>query len=81
MIAATSTANLISGAGSSYNAAPIAGSGNKVTFSSSITEWMAKTGRPTPATNAELGTQFYLKITLDDNSTLITEPLRVFVIP
>lgn len=84
VIAASAPAGLLSAA-ANYIDAPIPGNGNKVTFASTLATWMAKTNRNLPANNAinavELPLQFYLKITLDDNSTLITEPLRVLVVP
>jgi len=84
VVAATSPSGLFSSA-ASYITAPIPGNGNKVTFASSLAAWKTITGRvlpdPDPNTQvAELPTQFYLRITLDDNSTLITEPLRVLIV-
>ena len=86
VVASTAAAGLLpSSSAANYLSAPIPGNGNKVTFASTLATWMAKTGRTLPANNAinavELPLQFFLLITLDDNSTLITEPLRVLVVP
>jgi hypothetical protein len=77
-----------------YAAGPVAGNGtNKITFNTSITEWDAKNPPLPPSTvsripannppiNAvELPTQYFFLITLDDNSTLVTEPIRVLLVP
>lgn len=68
-----------------YITTPIAGSGNKVSFSTTLTQFTTKTGRAVPANNAanavELPLQFFFLITLDDNSTLVSEPVRVLVVP
>jgi hypothetical protein len=70
-----------------YNAAPIAGNNsNKITFATSLTEYTAKTGVAVPANNpptngVELTRQFYFLITLDNNETIITQQVRVLVVP
>lgn len=68
-----------------YIATPIAGTGNKATFSTTLTQFTAKTGKAVPANNAanavELPLQFFFLVTLDDNSTLVSEPVRVLVVP
>lgn len=86
IVAATAPTGLLpSSTAANYLTAPIPGNGNKVTFASTLATWMARTGRTLPANNAinavELPLQFFILITLDDNSTLITEPLRVLVVP
>lgn len=67
-----------------YINAPIPGSGNKVSFSTSISEYTTKTGAGIPpfgaAAQVELANQFYFLITLDDNSTIVSEQIRVLVI-
>lgn len=69
-----------------YNTAAIAGSGNKVTFSSTLAEYTSKTGRAVPGNNppvnaVELDRQFYFLITLDNNQTLISQQVKVLVTP
>ena len=70
-----------------YNAAPIAGNGsNKITFTTSLTEYTTKTGTAVPANNPpmngiELTRQFYFLVTLDNNETIVTQQVRVLVIP
>lgn len=69
-----------------YNSAAIPGSGNKATFSTSLSEFTSKTGRAVPANNppvnaVELDRQFYFLVTLDNNETLISQQVRVLVIP
>jgi hypothetical protein len=68
-----------------YNTAPIAGSGTSVTFTTSLTEYSAKTGLP-PPTTATAGTAtsflaryFYFLITLDNGQTIIPPAVRVYV--
>lgn len=86
-IAASTTYSAIQGLGSSiyYTAAPIAASGTSVTFNTSITEYFAKhpmvpVSNPAAAANAELGRRFYFLITLDDNSVIVTTPVRILVL-
>ncbi|MBO9632130.1 MAG: hypothetical protein J7578_03360 [Chitinophagaceae bacterium] len=69
-----------------YKNTPIPGSGNKVSFATSLTEYNAITGRNIPANNppvnaVELPQQFFFLVTLDDNSTLVSEPVRVLIVP
>lgn len=86
VVAATGPSKLLGvGADPDYINAPIPGSGNKASFSSTLTEYTAITKRNVPANipkiNAvELTAQFYFLVTLDDNSTIISEPVRVLVI-
>lgn len=65
-----------------YNTAPIAGSGTTVTFSTTLTEYTAKTGLAVTASGAAtsfLGRYFYFLITLDNGQQLIPLPVRVYV--
>jgi hypothetical protein len=62
-----------------YNTAAIPGSGKTATFNTTLTEYIAKTGQAVSATNAELTRRFYFLVTLDDNTEVITEPVRVLV--
>ncbi|QEC44417.1 hypothetical protein [Pseudobacter ginsenosidimutans] len=68
-----------------YINTPIAGTGNKASFASTLTQFTAITKRAVPANNAanavELPLQFFFLVTLDDNSTLVSEPVRVLVVP
>jgi hypothetical protein len=78
--ASTSYTSIQSATSTSYIAAPIPGSGKTVTFNTTLTEYMTKTGTVTvPATNTELAQRFYFRITLDDNSIVYSEPVRVLV--
>jgi PBP1b-binding outer membrane lipoprotein LpoB len=63
-----------------YTSAPIPGTGTTATFNTTLTEYVAKTGQAISASNTELTRRFYFKITLDDNSVIITEPVRVLVL-
>jgi hypothetical protein len=65
-----------------YITGPVVASGpTTVTFTTSIAEYAAKTGTSAaPPSNAELGRLFYFIITLDDNTVIITDPVRVFVV-
>jgi hypothetical protein len=62
-----------------YNTAPVLGSGKTATFNTTLTEYTAKTGQPVTATNTELGRRFYFLVTLDDNTEVISEAVRVLV--
>lgn len=65
-----------------YNTAPIPGSGTSVTFTTSLTEYTAKTGLAvTTAGTATsfLGRYFYFLITLDNGDQVIAVPVRVYV--
>ena len=70
-----------------YTTAPIAGNGtNKITFNTSLTEYTAKTGAAVPANTppmngVELTRQFYFLVTLDNNETIVTQQVRVLVVP
>lgn len=82
-IAANTTYTAIQSTGTTgfYTSAPIAASGTTFTFNTTIAQYF--TVHPpvaaTPA-NAELARRFYFKITLDDNSVIISEPVRVLVL-
>lgn len=70
-----------------YPGAPLAGNNtNKITFNTSLTQYAAQSGNSIPANNpplnnVELAKQFYFLVTLDDNSTVITQQVRVLVVP
>ncbi|GAC1416882.1 MAG: hypothetical protein NVS1B13_18840 [Flavisolibacter sp.] len=67
-----------------YSAGPIAGSGTSVTFTTSLSEYYAKypptKANPATTENNELPRRFYFLLTLDDGTTIITEPVRVLVL-
>ncbi|MEO5999950.1 MAG: hypothetical protein ABIN89_24135 [Chitinophagaceae bacterium] len=85
-VAANTTYTQIQGTGTTgfYNSAPIAGTGTTATFTTSLTEYFLK--KPITASNlaanvnAELGNRFYFLVTLDDNSVIVTRPVRVLVL-
>ncbi len=62
-----------------YTTAPITGSGKTATFNTTLTEYTSKTGQAVSASNTELTRRFYFLVTLDDNSVIVTEPVRVLV--
>jgi len=65
-----------------YNTAPIAGSGTSVTFTTSLTEYTAKTGLPVTASGTAtsfLARYFYFLVTLDNGEQVIPIPVRVYV--
>jgi hypothetical protein len=70
-----------------YNVAPIPGNAsNKITFNTSLTEYTSKTGQAVPANNPpinaiELTRQFYFLETLDNNDVIMTQQVRVLVVP
>ncbi len=81
-VAASTTYTQIQSTGTTgfYTAAPIAGSGTTATFNTSITEYISKFGGSAPASNTELARRFYFLVTLDDNSVIVTEAVRVLVL-
>lgn len=68
-----------------YNAAPIAASGNSVTFKTSIAEYFkhyaVSSANPKATANVELSNRFYFMITLDDGTIVYPTPVRVLVLP
>jgi hypothetical protein len=65
-----------------YNAAPIAGNGTSVTFTTSITEFTTKTGISVTTggtATSFLSRYFYFLITLDNGQEVIPVPVRVYV--
>jgi hypothetical protein len=81
-VAASTTYSQIQSTGTTgfYTSAPIAGSGTTATFTTTLAEYVTKTGGTIPASNTELARRFYFMITLSDGSIIITEPVRVLVI-
>lgn len=81
-VAASTTYSQIQSTGTTgfYTSAPIAGNGKTATFTTTLTEYLTKTATAAaPASNTELARRFYFLVTLDDNSQVITEPVRVLV--
>lgn len=66
-----------------YNSAPIPGSGNRVTFNTSLSEFAIKSGTPLITTGGTatsfISRYFYFLITLDNGEQLIPVPVRVYV--
>ncbi len=86
VIATTGSSQPLYGTTGLYNTAPIAGSGTKATFSTSLTEYTTKTATAVPANNPplnniELTRQFYFLVTLDNNEQLVSQQVRVLVVP
>jgi len=82
-VAASTTYTQIQSTGSTgfYTSAPLAASGTTATFTTSLTEFIAKAGAGfTPQANLELPKKFYFLITLDDNSVIVTDAVRVLVL-
>lgn len=71
---------LIQSASGAYNSAPIPGNGTTATFTTSLSEYVAKGPGTVPASNNELAKRFYFLVTLDDGSVLVTMPTRVLVL-
>jgi hypothetical protein len=83
-VAASTTYTKIQGSTGFYNTAPIAGNGTTATFTTSLTEYFTKIpvsgSNPAAKANVELANRFYFLVTLDDNSTVITFPVRILVV-
>jgi hypothetical protein len=65
-----------------YNAAPIPGSGTSATFTTSLTEYTAKTGLAVTVggtATSFLARYFFFLVTLDNGDQIITEAVRVYV--
>ncbi|MEO8403858.1 MAG: hypothetical protein ABI480_04670 [Chitinophagaceae bacterium] len=65
-----------------YNTAPIPGSGTSVTFTTSLTEYTAKTGLTVTTggtATSFLARYFYFLVTLDNGEQVISEAVRVYV--
>lgn len=79
--ASTSAASVQStGTTGFYTSAPILGVGTTATFTTTLTEYISKVGGTIPASNTELSRRFYFLVTLDDDTVIITEPVRVLVL-
>jgi hypothetical protein len=86
-VAASTSYSAIQGIGTNivyYTPDPIAGTGTTATFTTSLTQYFTKhpvsSTNPAAAANTELARRFYFLITLDDNSVIVSEPVRVLVL-
>lgn len=83
-IATNTTYSAIQNAGPFYIAAPIVVNGVSYTFNTSIAEYFVKNpvsaSNPAAAANVELARRFYFLITLSDNKTIVSQPVRVLVL-
>lgn len=82
-IAISTTYTKIQGSTGLWNAAAIPVNDITYTFNTTLTEYTAKGGGAIPAvsttTGTELSNRFYFMLTLDDNSVIIPESVRVLV--
>lgn len=79
-IAASTSYTAIQSTGTTgfYTSAPIAVNSTTATFNTTVSEYVTKGPGTVPSnTNTELAKRFYFKLTLDDASVIITEPVRV----
>lgn len=85
-IAASTSFSKIQSGGSTgyYVATPIAVNGTTYTYNTSLTEYFSKfpvsSSNPAAKANSELALRLYFLITLDDNSQLVTTPVRILVL-
>lgn len=87
-VATGTTVNAIN-TGASYNVIAIPGNGNRVVFTTSLAEYKNKTGAAIPSATqagttvgaAALAQYFYFKLTLDNDETIVTTAVRVYVKP
>ena len=80
-IAASTTYTKIQSAGTSgfYVGTPIPVNATTYTYKTTVDEYKAKTSG-TATVNTELANRFYFLVTLDDNTQLVTTPVRVLVL-
>jgi hypothetical protein len=79
-IAASTTYSAIQSTGTTgfYTTAPIAVNSTTATFNTSVAEYVTKGPGTVPTTtNTELAKRFYFLLTLDDGTTIISQPVRV----
>ena len=83
-VAASTSYTKIQGTSGSYVTGAIAGSGTTVTFTTTLTEYFTKipvsASNPAAKADTELTNRFYFKVTLDDNTTIITPGVRILVL-
>ncbi len=82
-IAASTTYTKIQGTAGLYNSAPIPVNAITYTFNTTLAEYVVKGPGVIPTVSATVGTElanrFYFMLTLDDNSVVISESVRVLV--
>lgn len=82
-IAASTTYTKIQGTAGLYNSAPIPVNAITYTFNTTLAEYVVKGPGIIPTVSATVGTElanrFYFMLTLDDNSVVISESVRVLV--
>jgi hypothetical protein len=85
-IAASTSYTKIQSGGSTgyYENAPIAVSGTTYTYNTTVADYFTKfpvsTANPAAKANSELSLRFYFLVTLDDNSQVVTMPVRILVL-
>jgi hypothetical protein len=85
-IAASTSYTKIQSGGSTgyYEATPIAVNGTSYTYNTTVADYFVKfpvsTANPAAKANTELSLRLYFLITLDDNSQLVTMPVRILVL-
>jgi hypothetical protein len=84
-VVANTSYTAVQATGGSYVPVPIAGSGTSVTFNTTLAQYFTvhpvSASNPAAAANTELARRFYFAITLDDNSVVISTPVRILVLP
>ena len=82
-IAASTTYTKIQGTAGLYNAAAIPVNATTYTFNTTLAEYVVKGPGVIPTVSATVGTElanrFYFMLTLDDNSVVISQAVRVLV--
>lgn len=85
-IAASTSYTKIQSGGSTgyYENAPIAVNGTTYTYNTTVADYFVKfpvsTANPAAKANSELALRFYFLVTLDDNSQLVTMPVRILIL-
>lgn len=83
-VVGNTTYTAVQATGGSYVPVPIAATGTSITFNTSLTQYFTvypvSASNPAAAANAELARRFYFKITLNDGTVLISQPVRVLVL-
>ncbi|HEV7348742.1 hypothetical protein [Telluribacter sp.] len=67
--------------GPNYLSAPIAGEGNKAVFTTTLSEYQTKRRTATTPVLANQELAFIFLVTLDDNSQIVTQRVRVNILP
>jgi hypothetical protein len=85
-IAASTSYTKIQSGGSTgyYENAPITVNGTTYTYNTTVTDYFARfpvsNSNPAAKANSELSLRFYFLVTLDDNSQVVTMPVRILVL-